>query len=269
MLYLFLQNNSLSKTYYELFIPRMHPKLKGKKLLFFSDTHFRDSNGDTVYDQLITEIENEKPDLILFGGDIIHASAKSMAVEHIKDFFFQVGKVAPTYVIYGNHDLGSKRLNDLNSILKMTGVNLLRNEATWISFGQKSIGFWLMGLSEHERTLKTRSDSLSEIKLPEGSKNEPKILLAHYPQYFNQYLTDDNKRPDLTLSGHAHGGQVILPLIGGVFAPGQGFNPTYDFGLYTNEKYPSSRLILTRGIGNSTFPYRINNRPELVVIKFQ
>ena len=80
---------------------------------------------------------------------------------------------------------------------------------------------------------------------------------------------DDNKRPDLVLSGHTHGGQVILPIIGGLYAPGQGKNPYYDFGFFKSEKYPDSRLIVTRGIGNSSFPFRVNNRPEIVEIEFE
>ncbi len=80
----------------------------------------------------------------------------------------------------------------------------------------------------------------------------------------------EDKRPNLVLSGHTHGGQVILPIIGGLFAPGQGGKiPYYDFGLFTSDKHPDSRLIISRGLGNSTFPFRINNRPEIITIEFE
>lgn len=267
--YLHIQNNALQHTTYKLSLSKAHPKLKDKKIVFFSDTHFRNRNSHTFFDRLIDEIEDLEPDLILFGGDIVHASSTEMAVEHAKDFFFQVGKIAPCHVVYGNHDIESSRMSELQTILKITGVNVLDNEATWISFGPSSVGFWLMGLAEYQSSLQIKSDVLSKVELPKDGSDAPKILLAHHPQYFEKYLEDDNKRPDIVLSGHTHGGQVILPLVGGLFAPGQGVNPKFDFGIFNSEKYPSSRLILTKGVGNSTFPFRVNNRPEIVTIEFK
>ncbi len=91
-------------------------------------------------------------------------------------------------------------------------------------------------------------------------KDSFSILLAHRPEYFADYIAAG---ADLTLSGHAHGGQFRFPLIGGLIAPGQGLFPKYDAGLYTEN---GSSLIVSRGIGNSLFPFRFNNRPEVVLI---
>lgn len=247
----------------------MHPEVKEKKLLFLSDTHFRKRNSHTFVDRLLIEIEEAKPDIILFGGDIIHKIDSQEVIEHAKDFFAQLGNIAPTYVVYGNHDIGSPRIKELEGALKRAGVRLLKNEATWISFNQPGAGFWLTGLNEYESSIEIKKDVLKTIEMPTASKNEPKILLAHHPRFYEKYLTNDEKRPDLILSGHVHGGQVILPILGGLYAPGQGFNPRFDYGIFTNDKYPQSRLILTRGIGNSSAPIRINNRPEIVVIEFE
>ena len=68
---------------------------------------------------------------------------------------------------------------------------------------------------------------------------------------------------DLVLSGHAHGGQIRLPFVGGLIAPGQGLFPEYDAGLYTEG---DTHMVVSRGIGNSVFPFRVNNRPEIVVV---
>lgn len=269
VLYLYLQNNWISKSSYKIFVPNLHPVVKDKKIVFLSDTHFRDKISHAFMDRLIIQIEEEAPDIILFGGDVVHQVTSDLVIEHTKDFFSQLGNIAPTYVVYGNHDLGSARIKDIENVLKRAGVTLLKNEATWISFNQPGAGFWLTGLAEPETAISIKKDVLDLIDMPEDSKNEPKILLAHFPHFFEKYLTNENKRPDLIFSGHAHGGQVILPLIGGLFAPGQGRNPKYDFGIFTSEKFPHSRLILTRGIGNSSFPFRINNRPEIVVIEFE
>ena len=86
------------------------------------------------------------------------------------------------------------------------------------------------------------------------------ILLSHRPELIEIYK--DNKI-DLVLSGHSHGGQIRLPLIGGIIGPGQGFFPDYDGGIY---KEDNTTMIISRGLGNSLFPFRINNDPEIVVI---
>ena len=85
------------------------------------------------------------------------------------------------------------------------------------------------------------------------------VLLAHRPELIETYAAYG---ADLVLSGHAHGGQVRLPFIGALYAPGQGFLPEYDSGLYTVGK---TDMIVSRGLGNSLIPLRVNNRPELVI----
>lgn len=270
LIYLYIQNYVHTVTNYDVHISNMHPELIGKKLVFLSDTHFRERPAHDFLDKILIEVEEINPDLILFGGDLVHSITGDQVLENVKDFFFQLGKVAPTYVVYGNHDLESNRLDELAGILRRVDVTLLRDEAEWIYFDDNpTAGFWLMGLSESWNSLQMKNVPLSKINLPDNHEAAPRILLAHFPQFFEKYLNDKQKRPNLTLSGDAHGGQVILPVIGGIYAPGQGFNPYYDFGMFTSEKHPDSRLILTRGIGNSSFPFRVNNRPEVVVIEFK
>ena len=67
-------------------------------------------------------------------------------------------------------------------------------------------------------------------------------------------------------SGHAHGGQFRLPFVGGLIAPNQGLFPKYDSGLYVQE---GTNMIVSRGLGNSLFPLRFNNRPEVIVVELQ
>ena len=95
-------------------------------------------------------------------------------------------------------------------------------------------------------------------KLP--SNNGYSILLSHYPEEFAEYVAGEY---DLVLSGHAHGGQVRLPFIGGLFAPGQGFLPEYDSGVFAEGR---TDMVVSRGIGNSGFPIRFHNRPEVILL---
>ena len=69
---------------------------------------------------------------------------------------------------------------------------------------------------------------------------------------------------DLVFSGHAHGGQFRLPLVGGIVAPNQGVFPKYDAGVYTED---NTNMIVSRGVGNSIIPFRVNNRPEVILIE--
>ena len=86
------------------------------------------------------------------------------------------------------------------------------------------------------------------------------LLLSHHPEEFDTYC---DVGVDLALCGHTHGGQLRIPYLGGVIAPHQGFFPKYDAGLYENR---GTRMIISRGLGNSLCPLRVNNRPELVVV---
>jgi predicted MPP superfamily phosphohydrolase len=94
-------------------------------------------------------------------------------------------------------------------------------------------------------------------------ENAYTILLSHRPELFEVY-TEFNI--DLVFTGHAHGGQFRLPLIGGLYAPNQGLLPEYDSGLYSNA---NMNMLVSRGIGNSSFPIRFNNRPEVILVELK
>lgn len=269
IIYLYLQNNLVSKNTYKIHLKETNNELKGKKLVFLSDSHFKTRNSEKLFNQLIEKIQDEEPNAILFGGDIIHANAPMSVLEHVKDFFFQLNNIAPVYAVYGNHDIANEKKNELRTMLKIAGVKLLKNESTWVPLGDEGTGFWLMGLYEDIKSLENTKDNLQKIAIPKKGFSGPKLLLAHHPEYFESYLLDEKKRPDIVLSGHTHGGQVVLPIVGGLFAPGQGQNPIYDFGMFSSDNFLTSRLIVTRGVGNSSFPFRINNRPEYVVLTFE
>lgn len=266
--YFYWQNHIHKVTSYTVSLPKDYASLKDKKIVFISDTHFRKNISHFLIDRVLLEIEKVNPEVILFGGDIVHEVSHDQVIEHTKDFFSQLSKIAPTYVVYGNHDLKSDRKKEMTDTLKRIGVTLLDNESVWLTFEDSDIGIHLIGLSEEMSSISMKQDALSQINLSNEHKKGLKILLAHYPQFIEKYRKDETKIPDLILSGDTHGGQVILPFVGGLYVPGQGFNPYYDFGIFTNETYPSSRLIISRGLGNSSFPLRINNRPEIVMIKF-
>lgn len=87
-----------------------------------------------------------------------------------------------------------------------------------------------------------------------------RILLSHAPERFDSYVEAGF---DLVLAGHAHGGQFRLPLLGGLYAPGQGVFPKYDSGIFAIGR---TDMVVSRGIGNSVIPVRFANRPEVILI---
>ncbi|MBQ6936698.1 MAG: metallophosphoesterase, partial [Clostridia bacterium] len=89
------------------------------------------------------------------------------------------------------------------------------------------------------------------------------ILLSHHPELFPEYSSTN---VDLVFSGHAHGGQFRLPFIGGIIAPEQGLFPEFDAGVF-NEN--NTTMVVSRGLGNSIIPVRINNSPEVVVVTIE
>ena len=88
------------------------------------------------------------------------------------------------------------------------------------------------------------------------------VLLSHRPELFETYVACG---VDLVLSGHAHGGQIRLPIVGGIIAPDQGLFPKYDAGLFTDG---NTNMIVSRGLGNSIIPIHFNNCPEVILVEF-
>ena len=212
-------------------------------------------------EKLIDILEAESPNIIAITGDLIDSNHTNLEVE--LSFAQQAVKIAPCYFVTGNHEawIGSQ-YEELKTSLQNTGITVLQDEAIELNYGDVCIQ--LIGLNDPDFSERDRllSESILEAKLSQVNISDGfTILLSHRPEYFNVY---QNKNIDLVLSGHAHGGQFRLPLGGGVIAPGQGLFPKYDAGAYTEN---GTTMIVSRGVGNSIIPVRINNPPEIVIIE--
>ena len=212
-------------------------------------------------EKLIDILEAESPNIIAITGDLIDSNHTNLEVA--LSFAQQAVKIAPCYFVTGNHEawIGSQ-YEELKTSLQNTGITVLQDEAIELNYGDVCIQ--LIGLNDPDFSERDSflSESILETKLSQVNISDGfTILLSHRPEYFNVY---QNKNIDLVLSGHAHGGQFRLPLGGGVIAPGQGLFPKYDAGAYTEN---GTTMIVSRGIGNSIIPVRINNPPEIVIIE--
>lgn len=260
-IYLYSQNHWVELTRIQVTIPFLASGIKGKKVVHLSDLHIPQHN--VSLGKLIEKVKKEEPALIVLSGDLVDVRGEMPKLE-LAHFAKELATIAPTFAVTGNHDLKSGHLQEWEDILTASGVRVLIDEAEWLQIGNG--GLVIMGLSEKEDFNALSTPILNGIQLNEGMQDQPKLLIAHRPEFFNQYYIDATKAADIVFTGHAHGGQVRLPFIGGLYAPNQGRFPEYTSGVYYQKDWSSKRMIVSRGIGNSSFPFRINNRPELIVV---
>lgn len=262
--FLFWQNNAITTNNLKYKSDRLPDEFKGFKILHISDLHNKEFGNSQK--ELIKKTNKIDPDVIFITGDIIDSRRTSedeiyIAMNYVKEAV----KIAPVYYVSGNHEFRSGFYNEIKVELKEAGVNVLDNDASNITLGKDTIS--IMGLSDITFSLRNYKniniqrdieDKLSTLKLMNNDNFS--ILLSHRPELISSYAASNM---DIVFSGHAHGGQIKLPFIGGLIAPDQGLFPKYTEGMYV---YDDTSLIVSRGLGNSLFPFRIFNRPELVVV---
>lgn len=207
------------------------------------------SNKDINISKLVKKIIDYNPNIVVLTGDIIDSKTEDLSLAFaLIDVIKTVKK--PIFFVEGNHEgLNPKRDEFLHG-LEEKGVFILDNKTTMLRIEEEKIR--LIGISffaEREEFKKILDRATPDIY---------DILLSHSPNRPINYLDD---RIDLVLSGHTHGGQVRLPLIGGVIAPGQGLFPKYDKGLFQLENGPL--LYIDSGLGNSILPIRFLNPVQI------
>ncbi len=208
-----------------------------------SDFH----NVSKMLDSTITALKETQPDIICITGDLI--DCRSTEIEIALAFVREAMKIAPCYYVTGNHEanITEELRNGFLERMMESGVVMLNDRAVILERNGSKIAlaghFW------------GGTEDYGSITDFDGYR----ILLSHQPEAFDRYVAGDY---NLVLSGHAHGGQVRIPFVGGLYAPGQGLLPKYDAGLFSEN---GTSMLVSRGIGNSVFPLRFNNRPEVVV----
>jgi predicted MPP superfamily phosphohydrolase len=204
------------------------------RLVHFSDFHYR---GDADYAAEVVRTINElAPDFVCFTGDLVDEARFAPAAF---DFIRQI-KV-PVYGNPGNHDFQSGvAFADFDNAFAATG------------------GGWLPGrtaiLPEYDLELIGVGRGVQVFDEPRAARQ---ILLLHFPQMANIL----QRRFNLILAGHSHGGQIRVPLLGAIVLP-RGVRP-YEHGLYET---PGGPLYVNAGIGTYRIPFRWNCRPELTLI---
>lgn len=252
-----LEENIMKHTFYTV---RSASFQKSLRIALVADMHAGDPK------RVLKALDGLSPDCILLAGDILEALDGSCDEKNRRAacIFKGCANIAPTFYCTGNHEDGGVRSGSRKwkrgegksrvyteknlELVKDSGVRMLINEyAVWngIAIGGLASGLIMKnGVPD--------LDFLDRFAALEC----PKVLICHHPEYYEPYIKKLNV--DLTVSGHAHGGQWRI-FGRGVYAPGQGLFPRYTSGVH------DGRLVISRGLKTSLIP-RFFNRKEIVII---
>ncbi len=250
-------NAVVTTTVYQIEHDDLPEVFSGFRIAQVSDLH----NGawGKNHNRLLAELTRADPDIIILTGDLVDSRRTDVGASLA--FARQTASIAPCYYVTGNHEarLDAALWQELEAGLTDAGVTVLLDQSVQIT--RKDAFLYLTGAVDpsfgKDTGLAASLPGTGTFSL--AAEDGFSVLLSHRPEFFEAYVQAGF---DLVFSGHAHGGQVRLPFLGGMIAPNQGLFPEYDAGLFQKG---NTTMVVSRGIGNSLFPFRLNNPPELVV----
>lgn len=251
-------NMAIQTTVYEIPIDAQYAGMDGFTIVQISDLHNAEFGKEQ--ERLLRIVAEQEPDLIAVTGDLVDSSHTDIDVA--MDFMVQAVEIAPVYYVTGNHEgwIGTA-YDTLEIQLEQAGVTVLSDTMYRLQYGKTN--YCLAGVMDPDMPGNNIVMAKDAVGVLLEDANDYTILLSHRPEMFETYVAAD---ADLVLTGHYHGGQFRIPFIGGVYAPGAGFFPEQAEGTFTEG---GTTMVVSRGLGNSVIPVRINNRPEVVVIRLQ
>ena len=233
-----------------LTVPNLPAAFKGKTIAFLADLH----HGPYVplsYVRHAVDMTNAlKPDLIALGGDYPHRGLQYIApcINELSRLHAPLG----VYAVLGNHDHYDYGQPQVSAALRAARIPELTNRGLWIEADGARL--WLCGVDDYWWGTQNLPAALSETTMQDAV-----ILLSHNPDYVEEI---HDARVGLVLSGHTHGGQVNLPIIGPPVVPSI-YGQKYVQGLVQG---PVTQVFVTRGIGTITPPVRLFCKPEIVLV---
>lgn len=253
------QNNSIVISSFNYSSSEVQKDFDNFNIVQISDLHNKVFGKEQ--DPLLKKVKSLSPDIIVITGDLV--DRRRYNLENAMYFIDKAIKIAPIYYVSGNNEAWSGRYSEIKDKLIETGVYVIDDERIEVKKNSSTIN--ILGLSdpafmtdsyiEETDTSKMEKHLISWSRV--GGFN---ILLSHRPELFDLYSSN---KINLVFSGHVHGGQIRIPFIGGILAPNQGFFPKYDSGSYNSN---NTTMFVSRGLGNSLFPIRIFNRPEIISV---
>ena len=232
---------------------KLSQSFSGFKIVQLSDFH-----GAELVTDIVETVREQKPDIIALTGDFITDEGDLPAVEQLVS---QLTDICEVYFISGNHDFASGRIAELSDILSSCGVKYLKNEYVTIQRGGESI--ILAGVEDPNSWADLEPPDAFLKRVRAEHPDDYIVLLGHRNYWMEKY---PDLPVELILCGHAHGGIVRIPGVGGLLSTDRTLFPDYEAGMYDNGNYT---MIVSRGLGNSISVPRLMNRPEIVSIELK
>lgn len=249
-----IEPNLLKVNHYEIKHNHIPASFHQFKIVQFTDTHLGFQYTLEQLEELIVKINQQKPDILVFTGDLLDAPNQYFESNKVIHLLQQLTATYGKFAVYGNHDHGGYGTDIYREMMEAAQFKILQNESTFITSSTNET-IYLLGIDDAMLGRPDLNAAISNI--PEESY---KILLSHAPDLADYAM---NYKIQLQLSGHSHGGQIRLPFIGAlVKAP---FAEKYDEGFYTIGEEEPLTLYVNRGLGTTRLPFRFLSVPELSV----
>lgn len=239
----------------------------GFTIVFLSDLHGKEFGRNN--NRLIAKIAEEAPDIICLGGDFIDEDNSQINNEQFLHLVGKLLKIAPVYYSLGNHDDIYFSQNGREMIDQLEALGCRYLEEDYVDIDTDTATLRLGGLYNYAFNQQCAPDAvwknsntyrfLSDFT----DTDRTTVLLCHRPESFIYGDASSLWDIDLVLCGHTHGGLWRLPLIGGLYAPEQGFNPQYDKGEF---QLGNITMIVSSGLSGYEKIPRLLNSPEITVI---
>ena len=253
---------SLELSNYVLSSPKLTAPIRVFQLTDLHNSEFGENN-----ERLVRMVQKQSPDLIFMTGDMLNGreDETEIAVSLVRRLI----EVAPVYFSYGNHEVTHERMfgRNLTALFEEAGATVLEGTYEDVTVNGQTIRLGgIYGYCLPEKYLRTGEAKRWECEFLKEFQNTESytLLLAHLPTCWVRNDNLDIWQIDCVFSGHEHGGQIRLPLIGGLYAPDQGFFPGRSSGIYTSQD-GRRVMVLSRGLGSGVGVPRFNNVPEIVV----
>lgn len=263
-IFTYCQNNTIVVSRFDFQNEKIPDSFIGTKILQISDLHNKEFGNNQK--RLISKISKENPDYIVVTGDLIDRNHTNIDIA--MELIHEAVKIAPVFYVSGNHEQNADEFQTLKIKLVRSGAVFLDNKNVVLEKNGEQIQ--IFGIADPNFLLATDTydiDVLFDRKLSEIMEEKENdnfsILLSHRAEMLDIYAKNG---VDFVFSGHAHGGQIRLPFVGGLIAPNQGFMPEYTSGIYEKQ---NTTMVVSRGLGRSVIPFRVFNRPEIVVVKLK
>lgn len=265
--FLYWQNSSLTVSQYDIPLCGLPEEFDGCRIVHLSDLHNKRFGKRQKH--LLACVLACRPDYIMLTGDL--ADKRRTHDERFlpaRELCEGLVKIAPVFAAMGNHETEKNRVEKMTAVLETCGATVLvdktallyKNGVSLPVIGLADIAVSTERFGNHQGSF-THCTVLKDLYHETGEGCA--ILLSHRPHLVPIYRAAG---VPLVLSGHAHGGQIRLPFIGGLLAPEQGLFPKYTSGVH---RLGAVTMVISRGLGNSLFPFRIFNRPEVVCLQLK